>query len=271
MDSASGQVVTRLDHQPVPEAVAALIVEEASAPDSGADADRARDLGEPRLRRDPEERPLEDPVVVAGDARGRAERERLRDVAVEPLEGPGADEVRRSGGSPSPPRVDLEPRLEERECEPRPLAIREVAERLLEAAPPPRTRRAVVSSATNCPAIGWNTPPARPAQPVAAPRPVRHRYALPARRRGIAKTAGSRDRVRRTHSRQRSRFATAGRNERTAERRAQARRRTARARHRRSGIGIAEPAERAECNEPNGREALLASDPSSANRSAAVV
>src|SRR5262249_40059091 len=68
------QVVCRLDHQPVSEAVDALVVEETEAPNVTSGADRSGDPNQTVRRRHVEERALENAVVVAGSAAGGAVR-----------------------------------------------------------------------------------------------------------------------------------------------------------------------------------------------------
>ena len=76
------KVVSRLDHEAVPEAVPALVVEEALPANPDAEAEPASSLSELRLRGDPDEGALQDSVVVAGRARRGALGERPRHVSV---------------------------------------------------------------------------------------------------------------------------------------------------------------------------------------------
>src|SRR5204863_10202127 len=70
-----GEVVEAVDHQPMAEAVDALVEEEVRLRDRLAGAKAARDRGDLRAR-DAAEGALDDAVVVAGPARHRAVRKR---------------------------------------------------------------------------------------------------------------------------------------------------------------------------------------------------
>ena len=122
------QVVQRVEHQPVAEAVDALVVDERARRALRLLADRARDRRDLRFR-DIGELPLEQAVVVAGRADPVSLGERGADVAVVVLERGGADRV----GDPVAVRLDgVLPELLLEECEGglRALAKRDVAERL---------------------------------------------------------------------------------------------------------------------------------------------
>ena len=75
------QVVEAVDHQPVPEAVDALVKQEVSAVDLLAGTEAARDRCHLRAG-DAAERALDDAVVVARPARHRAVCKRLRRIVV---------------------------------------------------------------------------------------------------------------------------------------------------------------------------------------------
>ena len=138
-----GQVVAAVDHQPVPEAVDALVEQELLGVHRRGAAEMLRLLDD-HVPRQPGQRDLEDAVVVARVAGHRAVRERLAGVVL----------VVDEAGAPDPVRdlvavgVDAgDARVVGRQQRERllgPLAVGEVAERLPEAeglAAPARTRR----------------------------------------------------------------------------------------------------------------------------------
>ena len=125
------EVVAGRDHQPVTEAVDALVEEELVLLQRGVGAHSAGGLDQPGLRRDPVEGALEDAVVEARPADRGACRERLRDVAVVAGERPGSDVVRDRMAARVDRLVGRHLLREQRQRGLRSLVVRDVAECLL--------------------------------------------------------------------------------------------------------------------------------------------
>ena len=128
-----GEVVARVDHEPVAEAVDALVEgERRAAAQAGVGADATRRLRELVLL-DVHERALDRAVVVARPASGRARGEGLPDLAVEMGERGGPDGMGDAVAVALDRAQLCDLPLEALERLPRPLVVGEVAVALLEA------------------------------------------------------------------------------------------------------------------------------------------